>query len=186
MQETYQSLVQSQVKHAVEQYKTLYERCKKELEAAKAARKSLEAEVTQLRQQRRPPRHDKRFRPPHLQTGGSAVNMQFNSRVPVPVRPSTPLRLHPSRDSSASSTLISSVDSLFSKATAKSNGSLESENSARSSTPESPIIAHTAVSPTLSHCRLHEEREDLRSNATERTIRTWAEMVRKPVVEKPR
>jgi hypothetical protein len=152
MQATYESLVERERKHAVEQYKKLLEQRTKDLAEANAARKSLEAEVAQLRRQRQPPRNEKKGRVPRMsnsnpivpQQESSVGTQQFNSpvrrpsRVPLPIRPSTPLRpSHGRESSSGNNTLNSSVDSLF------------SEKSVRSSSPESPISAKGMEIPSL-------------------------------------
>ncbi len=189
-QETYQVLVERERKHAVEQYANLLERRTKELEAATAARKSLEAEVAQLRRQRQLPRNQQKGKPPHVPNGPAQSLAQFNpsprrtSRVPLPVRPSTPLRPHFGRESSSgNNTLLSSVNSAFSKTTAESNGSQDSEKSFRSSTPESPSSIHAPPSPVLSHGHVHVDEGSGRKPA-EGTTRTWAQMLKQPLAAK--
>lgn len=218
-QATYESLVERERKHAVDQYKKLLEQRTKDLAEANAARKSLEAEVAQLRRQRHPLRNEKKGRTtqmlnsnlnvPHQEFNGGA--QQFNgpvrrpSRVPLPIRPSTPLRPNYARESSSgNNTISSSVDSLF------------SETSVRSSSPESPISAKGMEMPPIKGKSLAgsplkgslkepsfvansrtdtcpkeksespvdvQEAIEKTTRPTMRTMRTWAEITRKPVVE---
>jgi hypothetical protein len=214
-QETYKSLAERERKHAVEQYEKLLERRTKELEAANAARKSLEAEVAQLRRQRQPPRNEKKGRFPQMLNGCVDVPQQLNdglqqsngaprrpSRVPLPVRPSTPLRPNYGRESpSGNNTMTSSVDSAFSKTTAASGGSIDSGKSIRSVSPESPISPKVTQLPLVDGTQLSSSKETLPpspaspgNNVKEeggsttrpvmRTMRTWAEITRKPAMEK--
>lgn len=211
MQATYESLVERERTHAVEQYKKLLEQRTKDLAEANAARKSLEAEVAQLRRQRQPPRNEKKGRVPRMsnsnpivpQPESSVGTQQINSpvrrpsRVPLPIRPSTPLRSSYGRESSSgNNTLNSSVDSLF------------SEKSVRSSSPESPISAKGTEVPSLkgssmagssltatplirtgqretpeSPIDVVKEESGKANRPVMRTMKTWAEITSKPAVE---
>jgi hypothetical protein len=219
-QATYESLVERERKHAVEQYKKILEQRNKELAEANAARKSLEAEVAQLRRQRHPPRNEKKGRAPQmLNNKPNSPHQEFNggiqqfnnpvrrpSRVPLPIRPSTPLRPNYARaTSSGNNTISSSVDSLF------------SEKSLRSSSPESPISAKETEAPSLKGHPLtvstlpgnsltrtplketslqqtslpgtSESSTDAKKEAERptrpalKTMRTWAEITSKPAIE---
>src|SRR5277367_5091095 len=79
MQATYESLVERERKHAVEQYKKLLEQRTKDLAEANAARKSLEAEVAQLRRQRQPPRNEKKGRVSRMSNSNPIVPQQESS-----------------------------------------------------------------------------------------------------------
>jgi len=211
MQATYESLVERERKHAVEQYKKLLEQRTKDLAEANAARKSLEAEVAQLRRQRQPPRNEKKGRVSRMsnsnpivpQQESSVGTQQFNSpvrrpsRVPLPIRPSTPLRpSHGKESSSGNNTLNSSVDSLF------------SEKSVRSSSPESPISAKGTEIPSMkgssmagslltgtpltrtgqretpgSPIDVVKEEPGKATRPVMRTMKTWAEITSKLAVE---
>jgi len=74
------------------------------------------------------------------------------SRVPLPIRPSTPIRPAINRDpGSSSSTLISSVHSTFSHRSDRTNESASSVASStiRSTSPGSPTTARPVASPII-------------------------------------
>jgi hypothetical protein len=137
------------------------------------------------------------------QQESSVGTQQFNSlvrrpsRVPLPIRPSTPLRPNHVRESSSgNNTMNSSVDSLF------------SEKSVRSSSPESPILAEGTEMPSLKGSSMSgssltgmssrrtgqretpglpidvvKEEPGITIRPALRTMRTWAEITSKPAME---
>lgn len=199
IQDTYQLRLEKERNHIAEQYIKQLERQRKELEAANAKNKALEAELATLISARKGPRKNDRIRPPHLQSvsAGSFQEPVFpaparrQSNLPLPVRPSTPLLSTPvrpplARDAlSAASTLVSSVNSSFSRTSpASSVSSVESETTG-SRTPDSPMQAK--MQPSLMPQRAHlqqgrgQSREDKKAvsvKSDKTVVITWAERAR--------
>jgi len=183
IQATYQLRLEKERNHLAEQYARQLERQRKELEAVLAKNKALEAELATLKPARRGPRkpHEK-LRPPHLQSistdaipkQGFPLPVRRQSNLPVPVRPSTPLPSTPVRpqilrdSSSATSTLLSSVHSSFSRQSPASSVSSIDSETVRSDIPDSPMQSKAHMSPTGS----------LDKTADKTIIMTWAERAR--------
>lgn len=204
-QETYELRIEKERNHIVDQYKKILDQQAKQLEAANVARKTLEAQLSQLKNDRRIPRKGGgRFSQSHIASSDKPLHLAFDtpkrrgSRIPLPERPTTPLNPSPPHrpsvareTSSGNSTLQSSINSMYSRTTAATNGSNGSEKSFRSQTPESPVVEKVQLSPVLSHKDLHEDKSDTKSvtsigesgnvKSAGKTAKTWAEMLRLPI-----
>jgi hypothetical protein len=208
---TFQQRIENERKHAGDQYRALREKYDKELEARKLLEERLKAlEVTQARRQRSQNRGRGRvngFFHGH-QNGNVNANFNFNpnrpqesapntaaanfprrtSRVPLPVRPSTPIRpVFNKEPGSSSSTLVSSTHSTFSQNSLQTNDSFSSVDSmtVRSSSPGTPTVTKAAPSsitemgspvlPVLENGKLIPEAEKRRSLYVSKP--SWANMV---------
>ncbi|CZT45827.1 related to cyclin-dependent ser/thr protein kinase KIN28 [Rhynchosporium secalis] len=219
---TWQQRLDKERKHAGEQYKALQENHNREMEA----RKQLEIQLQALQKPLRRPGSQTRGRGRGLangidfyaSTGGNITNnknnfhtikpppgrnvntlqRRYNSRVPVPTRPATPIISIPlpnpstpiqpmmNRDPiSTSSTLRSSVYSTISKTSLRTDDSMSSLSSEpnRSMSPDSPTtgrddsasIAIVAPVPALVLVKAKPDMETLKLVEIEKT--SWAKMV---------
>ncbi|KAH8816032.1 kinase-like domain-containing protein [Xylogone sp. PMI_703] len=175
---TFEQRIDNERKHAGKQYEALLEKYHREIEA----RKNLEARLRFLELETRKHHNNQQTKRPPLRLpakskGQNVVTIQPNghdttngngnvnilqqkefpfyrrpSRVPIPTRPSTPIRPTYTRDpTSSSSTLDSSVHSTFSQSTTMTEDSMSSL--ASSTVLQSPTTA-TPISPspsTISH-----------------------------------
>jgi hypothetical protein len=168
-QVSFESSLEKERGHVKAQYEKLLQHRDKELEAANKARRELEAELAQLKQQKLGHKGRSRF---FSQTQSYVAELGNSPREfdSPPRRPSTPL----ARENSDSSTMGGSIDSTFSRTTGRtSNASLDS---LRSITPDSPSIAKPSRAPSLASCQpqVHQ--------AAERTVRSWVDVARKPKI----
>jgi hypothetical protein len=175
---TYEQRIENERKHAGSQYKALKEKYDREVESRKALEERLKALDT--RPPPRRPRSQNRGRgkaygflhldgnvnanakvngnpndiqPKAFTSDNMANNFQRRtSRVPLPVRPSTPIRPTYNREpGSSSSTLVGSIHSTFSRASLKTNESFSSTDgeTIKSSPPDSPTTLKPPTSPVL-------------------------------------
>jgi len=173
---TWQTRIDKERKHAGDQYKVLQEKYNREVEI----RKGLETLRAMEARSKNRPRSQNRGRgrsygflhptgnfnsnpmpspngklPQNIGVDTVVGNFQRRtSRVPLPIRPSTPIQIRPTmnRDpGSSSSTLISSVHSTFSQRSERTNESASSVTSStiRSTSPGSPTTARPVVSPVM-------------------------------------
>jgi serine/threonine protein kinase len=168
-QSTWETRIDKERKHAGDQYKALQEKYNREVEMRKGLEETLR--TIEARSKNRP-RSRGRGRgygllhptgnthpipnlngkqPQNIGHDTAVGNFQRRtSRVPLPTRPTTPIRPAMSRDpGSSSSTLISSVHSIFSERSERTNESASSVASStiRSNSPGSPTTARPVISP---------------------------------------
>jgi len=211
---TFQQRLENERKHTGEQYTALKERYDKELETRKSLEERLKAlEVKPARRQRSQNRGRGRSQGflhgnPRPNPNPNAVVIVNNNQVrnpgqnvpaanitrrpsglPLPIRPSTPIRPAYNREpGSSSSTLVSSVHSTFSQRSLQTNGSYSSvdSNTLRSSSPDSPTTARHPSSPVMNVRQpvspvvtngdtIREAREQ---NPTHASKPSWAKVVR--------
>jgi hypothetical protein len=170
---TWQTRIDNERKHAGDQYRALQERYNREVEIRKGLEETLKALEAKPKHR---PRSQNRGRgksygllhpngnanpmpnangkpPQNIGLDTTVGNFQRRtSRVPLPIRPSTPIRPAMNRDpGSSSSTLISSVHSTFSQRSGRTNESASSVTSStiRSTSPSSPTAARPLTSPVM-------------------------------------
>jgi serine/threonine protein kinase len=174
---TWQTRIDKERKHAGDQYKVLQEKYNREVEIRKGLEETLRAMEARSKNRPRsqnrgrgrgygflhltgnthpmPNANGKQQQNQNLGLDTAVGNFQRRtSRVPLPIRPSTPIQIRPTmnRDpGSSSSTLISSVHSTFSQRSERTNESASSVTSStiRSTSPGSPTTARPTVSPVM-------------------------------------
>jgi hypothetical protein len=206
---TWQTRIEKERKHAGDQYRALQEKHNREVEIRKGLEETLRA--MEARSKNRPrsqnrgrgrsygllhptgnpnPMPTANGKPPQNPRLDTAVGnfQRRTSRVPLPIRPSTPIRPAINRDpGSSSSTLISSVHSTFSQRSERTNESASSVTSStiRSASPGSPTTTRPIASPvmdmkpppspTLTHGKVNAQAET--KGVSHVTKPSWANMV---------
>jgi hypothetical protein len=180
-------------KHVADQWR-------KQLDAANLARQKLEAELAQFKNAKRfskkgPGRFGHPNPPPGtINAPGLGTPIRRGSRIPLPERPTTPLNPTPPhrfgtpREPSSGNSTLQSLNSMYSRTTAATVDSNESEKSFRSPTPDSPTAIQLPLSPVLSHKDLHDDKSEADAKSVTsagdvaaKPAKTWAQMLRKPV-----
>lgn len=208
---TWEQRIDKERKHAGEQYKALQEKYNREVEARKQLESQLQSQQKPLRRPKLQsrgrgrglgllqfrndvaslqPRSVDNHTPPHSMDSRPDFGppQRRPSRVPLPVRPSTPLRPILSREpASTSSTLLSSAYSTFSRVSIGSNDSASSVSSdtVRSTSPDSPTAGGARLPVTsialLSPPPLVKQQTDSAlMKAVNVSKPSWANMVARP------
>lgn len=174
LEETYELRIKNERLHFAERFEKLHERHDKE----SAARQLLEVELNQLRPPRRSQRNKEKGRFAQCQetstVNGNGNGTTKKSRVPIPVRPSTPIKSNAAKElSSGATTLANSITSSYSKTTFVGSEPAMRPKSARSVSPGSPT---PRVGPAPPKAASILDSLDVPDRTTK--IRSWADMVR--------
>ncbi|TVY19169.1 Mitogen-activated protein kinase kinase kinase YODA [Lachnellula arida] len=148
IQGTWEKRLANELKHTGDQYRALQDKFNQEVDARKKLEKDHKPFRRPRSQKGRSPNINGNKPPPLLRPANREKHFdphtpRRTSGLPVPIRPSTPIRPALSREpGSSSSTLISSTPSIFSRASPnESLSSVSSSRTVRSVSPSSPTTA---------------------------------------------